>query len=175
MVDTGEYESLARESGAYRDIEFEMLKEMLAAWKTRPGNPYTALELRDGKLLAGFALFARAPNTDFTYDIHALCVDPAYRSTAAGLRLIEMIEEEALRADTFAIIRCEISARKAAAVGEGLFDEAGYSLIGHIPNFYERGDDYFMYARHITRSGRAGAGSYSAAADSVAPDAEARP
>ena len=34
-------------------------------------------------------------------------------------------------------------------MGPGLLASLDYSMIGHIPDFYERGDDYFMFAKHL--------------------------
>lgn len=151
MIDIREYEQLALDSGAYRDIEVDILKENLASWKSKPGDPYTILELRDGRILAGFAVFSRAPNTEFTYDILSLCVDPVYRGKGVGQRLLEMLEEEALGSNPAAILRCETSRKKREAIGPDVLEDCGYALIGHIVDFYEGGDDYFMYARHASR------------------------
>ena len=184
MIDIREYEQLALDSGAYRDIEIDILKETLASWKARPGDPYTILELRDGRVLAGFAVFCRAPNTEFTYDILSLCVDPVYRGKGVGRRLLEMLEEEALGADPAAILRCETSRKKQEAIGAEVLEDCGYALIGHIADFYEGGDDYFMYARHASRplasasaagqaagaAGKAGAAAASAAGNASEPE-----
>jgi GNAT superfamily N-acetyltransferase len=152
MIETREYEQLARDTGAFKDIELEMLKETLQAWKTRPGDPFTLLDLRDGRILAGFAILARAPDTDFTFDVRAICIERAYIGTGVGKRLIEMVEEEAMRGTTSAIVRFETSRRKEDAIGRGVFTDSSYLAIGHIADFYEAGDDYYIYAKHLHRS-----------------------
>ena len=152
MIDINEYEKLARDTGAYRDIELDILKETLVSWSSSPGAPFTILELRDGKLLAGFAVLCRAANTDFTFDVRSLCVERSYRGTAVGPRLLKIVEEETLRIEESAIVRYEISRRKEEALGPGLFGQCGYALIGHIQDFYESGDDYYIYARHLRRA-----------------------
>jgi GNAT superfamily N-acetyltransferase len=151
MNETSEYEKLALETGAYRDIELEILKEALAAWKAQPGSPYVAAEVRDGRVLAGFGLLCRAANTEFTFDALALCVEPGYADKGVGKRLIQLLEEEVLRLERSAILRFETSTRKAESMGRGLLLASGYALIGHIADFYEKGDDYFIYARHLAR------------------------
>jgi GNAT superfamily N-acetyltransferase len=152
MVEIHEYEQLAKDTGAFKDIELEMLKETLQAWKSRPGDPFTLLDLRDGRILAGFAILARAPDTDFTFDVRAICIERAYIGTGVGKRLIEMVEEEAMRDTSSAIVRFETSRRKEDAIGRGVYTESGYLAIGHIADFYEAGDDYFIYAKHLHRS-----------------------
>lgn len=151
MIDVREYASLARETGAYKDIELDILEEALLAWQRHPGQPYTLLDLRDGRILAGFAIMSKAPNTDFTYDIRDLCIERAYIGKGVSRRLLEMLEEEARRIEGSAIVRIETSRRKEDSLGRGTFTEAGYSTIGHIVDFYEAGDDYLIYAKHVTR------------------------
>jgi GNAT superfamily N-acetyltransferase len=151
MSELGEYEKLALETGAYRDIELEILKEALSAWSVQPGEPYWAVEVRDGRLLAGFGLLSKAANTEFTYDVIALCVEPGYAGKGVGKRLVQLLEEEVLGLETSAILRFETSSRKAASMGWDLLASGDYSMIGHIADFYEKGDDYFIYARHLLR------------------------
>ncbi len=152
MIEIREYEQLAKDTGAFKDIELDMLKETLQAWKVKPGDPFTLLDLRDGRILAGFAILARAPDTDFTFDVRAICIERAYIGTGVGRRLIEMVEEEAMSDTSSAIVRFETSRRKEDAIGRGVFTESGYLAIGHIADFYEAGDDYFIYAKHLHRS-----------------------
>lgn len=149
MSTFGEYEQLAFESGAYRDIELDILEEMLASWKAHPGDPYTVVELRDGRSLAGFAAFSRVKNTDFTFDVRAICVGGQYRGSGLVRELVADIEATVLRIEKVAILRFEISRRKEDAVGPGFLEEAGYALIGHIEAFYEAEDDYYIYAKQL--------------------------
>lgn len=149
-TDIKDYMQLAAETGAYKDIELDILKETLVAWTERPGNPCSVVELRDGKVLAGFAVFARTPGTDYTWDVRAMCVDSIYRGKGVGQRLSDLIEEEILASHPQGIIRFELSRRKEAAVGEGFLLDRGYTLIGHIEAFYDVGDDYFIFAKHVS-------------------------
>ena len=150
MVDLREYESLARETGGYKDIELDILRETLQAWQRKPGQPYTLLDLRDGKILAGFAIMSRAPGTEYTYEIVDFCIERAYIGKGVSERLIEMLEEEVRRLHGSALLRIETSRRKEDALGRGTFAAAGFSLIGHIADFYGPEDDFFMFAKHAT-------------------------
>ncbi len=149
MIDVEEYEDLARDSGAYGDIELEILTEPLSASKRSPGDPFTMVEIRDGKILAGFAIYSKAANTESSYECIAFCVDRDYRDKGIGANLLDLLETEILKAEKSPILRFEISTKKAEAMGGNLLPDSGYSLIGHIPDFYEKGDDYFIYARHL--------------------------
>ena len=150
MIDIHEYIQLARDSGAYKDIELEILKETLITWQEHPGDPCSVVELRDGKLLAGYAVFARANNTEYTYDVRSICVDAVYRGKGVGQKLAEMIEDEVLTIGPQAIIRFEISRKKEAIVGEGFLLERDFAMIGHIKAFYDFEDDYYIYAKHVS-------------------------
>lgn len=171
MMDTREYETLALQSGAYRDLEIGILKELLGSWREHPGDPNTLLELRDGRTLAGFAIIARARETDMTFDIRALCVDRLYKSKGVGSRLIDMLEEEALTGRRDVLVRIETSQIKEETIGTGLFIEKGYAMIGHIPDFYAPGDDYFIYARHVRPAPAPAEGTSAPASGEAAPPA----
>jgi len=151
MIDIREYEQLARDSGAYKDIELDILAETLDICQSHPGDPYILLELRDGKILAGFAILSKAPGTEFTFEVRDFCIERSYIGKGVSRRLIEMLEEEVARIADSAIIRFETSRLKEDAAGRGVFAEGGYALIGHIKNFYDEGNDYFIYAKHARR------------------------
>lgn len=151
MIDLSEYEGLARETGAFKDIELDILKESFAAWQQRPGDPYTVFELRDGKILAGFVVLCREMGTEYTFDIRAICVDPSYIGKGVTSNLVAMAEAEILKSESSAILRFETSRSKEAAIGAGVLSQRGFALIGHIPEFYAPGDDYYMYAKHLHR------------------------
>jgi len=151
MVDIGEYEALARETGAYKDIEIEILKESLASWERRPNDPYTILEIRDGKILAAFLALLHEEGSDYSYTIQTICVDPSYRETGVVDKLLDGLEAESLKLRPSAILRFELSTEKEKALGIGVLESRGYGLIGHIADFYAKGSDYFMYAKIIHR------------------------
>lgn len=153
MTEIEEYQDLALGIGIFKDIELDILKETLVTWRERPGDPHTLLEIRDGRILAGFAIICRASNTDFTFDVRAFCIDRSYLGKGVTERLLSMLEEEVLRIEGTGILRLETSSRKVAAIGQDALDAAGYALIGHIAGFYGASDDFFMYAKHLKRSG----------------------
>jgi len=151
MIDTSGYERLAFETSAFRDIELEMIKDAMRSWSETPGKPYHESEIHDGRILAGFCLLSKAGNTDYTYDVTAFCVDPGYRDKGIGKRLLEQVEADLLGREPTAILRFEISTQKLESMGADLLPSSGYTLIGHIADFYEAGNDYYIYARHLYR------------------------
>lgn len=149
MMDTHEYEQLALESGVYKDIELDILIDTLETWKSRPGAPYSLVEVRDSLQPAGFCIFHRAPNTDFTFDVHTFLIGRDYRGKGAADRLLELLIEEILSNTSSAMIRVETSSIKEAAIEPGFFNAKGFETIGHIPDFYGPGNDYYIFARHV--------------------------
>jgi ribosomal protein S18 acetylase RimI-like enzyme len=150
MINIREYELLSLETGAYRDIELDILKETLAAWKESPGAPFELIELRDGQVLAGFCLYYKSPNTEYTFDIHTFVVARDYKGKQVGPRLVELIEERLLEGRPFAVIRIETSKVKESSVGDGFFQSAGFQTIGHIPGFYDTENDYYIYMKAVS-------------------------
>ncbi len=148
MTDIGDCLRLAGDTGAFLDIELEMLAESLRAWAESPGGSYALVELREGETLEGFALMRR--EAEFTFDVTAFCLASSRSAHEDGARLLDEVEREALSRDASAIVRFEMSKRREKAVAGRFLAESGYALIGHIPDFYGPGDDYFMYAKHVS-------------------------
>jgi ribosomal protein S18 acetylase RimI-like enzyme len=149
MTDIRSYLMLARETGAFEDIEIEILREILEAWEKSPEKDYTLIEIRDGHKVAGFAVYGPVPMTDFSYDIYWIVVDHALQGKGVGHQLMGLIESTVLKANEKAILRIETSGKKEYAYQQRFYQSCGYMLIGRIADFYEPGDDFLMYAKHI--------------------------
>ncbi|MFZ5860147.1 MAG: hypothetical protein ACOYVH_05360 [Spirochaetota bacterium] len=147
-----EYETVTANSNAFKGVEIDLMIEILKDWKQSPGDPYTLLELRDGKTLVAFALIHRVSGRNFTFDIRFIVLDQDYRSSSAIQHLFDMIDAELLKKIPFAVIRVEISSVKRDSLGEQALENAGYSLIGHIPTYYGENDDFYFYIKAIFRN-----------------------
>jgi ribosomal protein S18 acetylase RimI-like enzyme len=152
MTDIKSYLALARETGAFRDVEIDILEEVLEAWERDPAKDYTLIELMDGGKVAGFAIYGPVPMTDFSYDIYWIVVDKTLQGRGVGHQLMELIESTLLNSSGKAILRIETSGKKEYAYQQRFYQSCGYSLIGRICDFYEPGDDFLMYAKHITNA-----------------------
>lgn len=149
MTDLGYYLTLARDAGVFKDIEIDILEETLQEWERRSDGSSTLVELASNGRVSGFAFFGPLHNTEFTYDIRWIVVDRLTKKLGIGKQLLERIEEEILKVSPNAIISVEISKIKENAVAENFFLDAGFTLVGRIPDFYGKGDDFLMYAKHI--------------------------
>lgn len=142
-VDMQEFEKVAMHTGAFKGVEIDLLHETLLSWKSSPGDPYTLLELRDGRTLVAFAIISRISSREATYDIRYIVLDIDYRSTEGGRHLLQMLDEDLLSRNSYAVIRFETSGKKLEILGHQTFEELGYRMIGHIPGYYGEKDDYY--------------------------------
>ncbi|SLM19162.1 putative GCN5-related N-acetyltransferase [uncultured spirochete] len=147
-----EYESVMSNNGAFKGVEVVLMIEILKDWQQAPGQPYTLLELRDGKTLVAFAIIHQVSGRNFTFDIRFIVLDRDYRSSTAIQHLFEMIDEELLKKIPFAVIRIEISSVKKESLGENALENASYCQIGHIAAYYGENDDFFFYIKAIFRN-----------------------
>jgi hypothetical protein len=150
--DFKEYELVTSNCGAFTGVEIDLMGEILKDWQRAPGQPYTLLELRDGKTLVAFAIIHRVSGRNFTFDIRFIVLDRDYRSSNAIQHLFEMIDEELLKKIPFAVIRVEISSLKKESLGENALENARYCQIGHIAAYYGEHDDFFFYIKAIFRN-----------------------
>jgi ribosomal protein S18 acetylase RimI-like enzyme len=149
MTDIRYYILLAGETGVFKDIELEIMKETLEEWESRAESPSTLIELSASGRISGFAYFGPAHGTEFTFEVKWLVVDKQSRQQGIGRQLLERIESEILKIKRNAILTAETSTRKESMAGEGFYLSVGFCLIGHIPDFYGKGDDFLMYAKHV--------------------------
>ncbi len=152
IADISEYEYLVLGLQILKDIELDILHETLLAWKQNPGNPYLLTEIRDGKQLAGFCIYYQSPNTEYSFDIHTFCVGVNYKHTQVADALLKQLEDEILKKHAHAVIRVETSQNKEMAIREDFFTKSGFQQIGHIPSYYDLGNDYFIYSKSIYTS-----------------------
>lgn len=151
-INIGEYEAVAVNSTVFKGVEIDLMGEILKEWQKSPGNPYTLLELRDGKTLAAFALLQKTAGRNFTFDIRFLVLDRDYQNSTAMQHLLALIDSELLKKIPFAVIRLEISSRKRDSLGEHVLEDAGYQITGHISKHFGEDDDYLFYLKAIFRN-----------------------
>jgi|WetSurMetagenome_2_1015567.scaffolds.fasta_scaffold576168_1 ribosomal protein S18 acetylase RimI-like enzyme len=149
MTDLRYYILLASESGVFKDIELDIMKEALEEWERRADNKSTLVEISLSGRVSGFAYFGPHNGTDYTYELKWVIVGRLSAKQDVGRQLLDRVEEEILRAKPNAVLSVETSSLKEGAIASDFFLQAGFSLIGRIPNFYGKGDDYLMYAKHI--------------------------
>lgn len=168
LIDMREFELVATHTGVFKGVEIDLLHETLLSWKSSPGDPYTVLELRDGKILVAFAIISKINGRQSTFDIRYIVVDRDYRSTECSSHLLQLLDEDLLGKNSYAVIRLETSGKKLENLRPEAFQESGYKMIGHIPGYYGEGDDYYYFIKTVYRD-------TPAFSESDAPDAPSAP
>lgn len=151
-VDLQEFERTASRTGIFKGVEIDLLHETLLSWLTSPGEPYTVLELRDGKTLAAFAIIAHVSGRESTYDIRYLVLDRDYRSPQVGAKMLALIDEDLLKKNLYAVIRHETATTKIGNAGPATWETGGYKIIGHIRGYYGEEDDYYYLMKTVYRN-----------------------
>ncbi len=149
MVNIVEYELLSMETAVFEDIELDLLRETLKVWKDKPAKPYELVEVREGRTLAGFCLFYKSPDTEYTFDIHSFVIGSRYRNSAFGGSLLSLVMDKVSSLVSCGVLRIETSRNKENSVADGFFPSHGFQLIGHIPDFYKSDNDYYIYMKQI--------------------------
>jgi ribosomal protein S18 acetylase RimI-like enzyme len=151
-IDFREFERTASNTGVFKGVEVDILHETLVSWSSSPGDPYTVLELKDGKTLVAFAIVSKTSGRESTYDIRYIVLDRDYRSTEGGKRILEMIDEDLLAKSSYAVIRLETSGKKLGNLGVACYEDSGYKIIGHIAGYYGEEDDYYYLMKTVYRN-----------------------
>jgi ribosomal protein S18 acetylase RimI-like enzyme len=145
-----DYLAAAQRTGAFRPSEIDVLKEVLSDAFADPSRGYLFLEERlPGGKLAGFAVFGRAPMTDWAWDLYWIVVERPLQGLGIGRKMLEKLEEIALAITGKVILRVETSGRKEYEKQRKFYLAAGFQETGRIPDFYEEGDDLVTYCKFI--------------------------
>jgi hypothetical protein len=150
-MDFTEFERAASHTNVFKGVEVDILHETLVSWSSSPGDPYTVLELRDGKTLAAFAIVSRSNGRESTHDIRYIVLDRDYLSSEGGKRILQMIDEDLLKKYRYAVIRLETSGKKLSNLGVSCYEQAGYKVIGHIAGYFGEEDDYYYLMKTVYR------------------------
>lgn len=145
-----EYLAAAEGTGAFRPSELDVLQEVLTDAFADPSRGYLFLEERlPGGQLAGFAVFGRAPMTDWAWDLYWIVVERSLQGRGIGRRMLEKLEAIAMAVTGKVILRVETSGRKEYEKQRQFYLAAGFRETGRIRDFYEEGDDLVTYCKFL--------------------------
>lgn len=98
--------------------------------------------------VVGYALFARTPLTQGTYDLYWIAADPAAHGSGAGPALLRGVEE-AVQAAGGRLVVLETSSRDDYARARRFYEKHGYTRAATLPDFYKEGDSKVIYMRRV--------------------------
>jgi Acetyltransferases len=98
--------------------------------------------------LVGYACYGPTPDTDRTYDLYWIAVDPAVQGTGGGTRLMTEVERrlEGLNARMLVV---ETSSRPEYAPTRAFYERRGYAEAARMREFYATGDDRVILTKRF--------------------------
>ena len=98
--------------------------------------------------LVGFACYGPTPDTDHTFDLYWIAVDPAAQGTGGGTRLLTEVEQrlEGLNARLLVV---ETSSRPEYAPTRAFYAKRGYAEAARMREFYAPGDDRVIFTKRF--------------------------
>lgn len=131
------------------DVAFELFDEAHPPAGGSPGEDYMFVgAFEESGRLAGFACYGPTPDTDRTYDLYWLAVDPRLHRRGTGSLLVGAVEDR-LRADHGRMVVAETSSRSDYAATRTFYERRGYREAGRVRDFYAPGDDRVIYTKKI--------------------------
>ena len=163
---------LARATGVFRDEELDVALELFddaiaARASAEPEDAdYTFLgAYTRGGELAGFACYGPTPDTDRTFDLYWLVVDPRLAGQGVGTLLLMEVEKH-LEETNARMVVAETSSRDDYDAARGFYAKRGYTEAGRVCDFYAGSDDRVFYTKRLSPA-RAGTISSTAAVEGV--------
>ncbi len=98
--------------------------------------------------LVGYACYGPTPDTDRTFDLYWIAVDPTVQGTGGGTRLMTEVERrlEGLNARMLVV---ETSSRPEYAPTRAFYERRGYAEAARVREFYAPGDDRVIFTKRF--------------------------
>lgn len=98
--------------------------------------------------LVGYACYGPTPETDRTWDLYWIAVDPRVQGTGGGTRLLSEVEGKLQRLHARMLV-VETSSRSDYAATRGFYLTRGYAEQARVRDFYAPGDDRIIYTKRF--------------------------
>ncbi len=151
----GRIAELLAATGAFSDSEMavalELFDEAMSAAAPAAGvePDYNFLGVfTPANELAGFACWGPTPDTDGTFDLYWLAVDPSLAGSGAGTLLLSEIEQR-LRSKDARMVVAETSSRGDYEAARGFYARRGFAESGRVRDFYAAADDRIIYTKRL--------------------------
>src|SRR5436305_142531 len=120
-------------SEAEVNTAIEMLEDGIGAPRSEEGYHFLVADDDSGTVL-GYALFARTPLTQGTWDLYWIVADPSAHGRGVGPKLLRAVEE-AVRNDGGRILVIETSSRVDYARARRFYERSGYKKAAVLEDF----------------------------------------
>ncbi len=98
--------------------------------------------------LVGYACYGPTPDTDRTFDLYWIAIDPAAQGTGGGTRLLTEVEQRLERLNARLLV-VETSSRPEYAPTRAFYEKRGYAEAARMREFYAPGDDRVIFTKRI--------------------------
>ncbi len=147
-------------SESERTVALELFDEALspraATSGAEPDYTFLGAFTADDEL-AGFACWGPTPDTDGTYDLYWLAVDPSLAGSGAGTLLLSEVEQR-LRTSDARMVVAETSSRGDYEAARGFYASRGYTEAGRVADFYAKSDDRIIFTKRLEPAAAGSAG-----------------
>jgi len=147
-------------SESERTVALELFDEALsprvATSRAEPDYSFLGAFTADDEL-AGFACWGPTPDTDGTYDLYWLAVDPSLAGSGAGTLLLSEVEQR-LRTNDARMVVAETSSRGDYEAARGFYASRGYTEAGRVADFYAKSDDRIIFTKRLEPAAAGSAG-----------------
>jgi len=151
----GRIAELLHATGAFSDSEMAVALELFdeamsasaPAGSAEPDYNFLGVFTPEREL-AGFACWGPTPDTDGTFDLYWLAVDPALAGSGAGTLLLSEIEQR-LRSKDARMVVAETSSRDDYEAARWFYARRGYTEAGRVADFYAWSDDRIIFTKRL--------------------------
>lgn len=136
------------ECGNFSQDEVAVALDMVEAGLN---GDYSILAATIDSHLCGYICAGKASLTLSTWYIYWICVHPGSQGIGVGQILQRHIETLVRDAGGHRIV-LETSGRSGYKRARRFYEQAGYAIVGRIPDFYRQGDDCVMYCKVLSEA-----------------------
>jgi ribosomal protein S18 acetylase RimI-like enzyme len=140
---------IAAEVGVFDAEEVDTVYELFDEYVADPvASGYYFLSYREAGRTLGFACYGPTPLTQGTYDLYWICTDAQAHQRGIGRALLRQVEAE-IKAANGRLIIISTSSQPAYQPAREFYQRTGCTLDGIIRDYYEPGDDLYLYSRRV--------------------------
>ena len=135
-------------------VAVELFDDVFAPNAPRSGDYVFLGAFTPDDELVGYACYGPTPDTDRTFDLYWIAVDPGAQGAGGGTRLLTEVERR-LQGQHARILIVETSSRSEYAPTRHFYEKRGYAEAARVREFYAPGDDRIIFTKRFhSPSGR---------------------
>jgi ribosomal protein S18 acetylase RimI-like enzyme len=138
-------EEILRATGVFRDAEIDVALELFDS--PLDGYLFLGAFTPDEKLI-GYACYGATPDTDRTWDLYWIAVDPSAQGTGSGTTLLSEVERRLLGLNARMLV-VETSSRSDYDPTRRFYGARGYHEAARVRDFYAPADDRIIFTKRF--------------------------